>query len=246
VTALIRVVGLGVRFQFDRQGRPVTPAAARIRRHCTSAWALRAVDIEIHAGECLALIGPNGAGKSTLLRAIAGVLATDDGRVEVQGRLGTLLSVQAGLIPLLTGRESCQLLCALAGIPRRQVRARLSHLQVESGLAEAFDRPVSSYSQGMRARLGFTAIAHTHPEILLLDEVHEALDEEFRGLVQTHVGRITQDGGIVIVAGHDHEELERLAARAVLLEDGSVMADGPFEEVASGYFADGPQHTASL
>lgn len=246
MTARIRVMGLGVRFQFDRQGRPVTPAAARIRRHCTSAWGLRAMDIEIQAGECLALIGPNGAGKSTLLRAIAGVLAADEGRVEVQGRLGTLLSVQAGLIPLLTGRESCQLLCALAGMPRRRVRARLSQLQVESGLAEAFDRPVSSYSQGMRARLGFTAIALTQPNILLLDEVHEALDEEFRGIILTHVRRITQDGGIVIVAGHDHEELERLAARAVLLEDGSVMADGPFEEVAPGYFADGPQHTASL
>src|SRR5436190_7030121 len=123
VSALIRVEGLGVRFQFDRQGRPVTPAVARIRRHCTSAWGLRAVKLEIAPGECVALIGPNGAGKTTLLRAIAGVLAADEGKVEVHGRLGPLLSVEAGLVRLLTGRESCRLLCAVAGRPRGRIRA---------------------------------------------------------------------------------------------------------------------------
>jgi len=239
VSALIRVEGLGVRFQFDRQGRPVTPAVARIRRHCTSAWGLRGVELEITPGECVALIGPNGAGKTTLLRAIAGVLAADEGSLEVHGRLGTLLSVEAGLVRLLTGRESCRLLCTLAGLPRVRVRALLPELQAESGFAEAFDRPVSSYSQGMRARLGFAAIAHTEPEILLLDEVHEALDREFRELLEARVRKIARSGGIVLAAGHDHEELERLASRAVLLKDGSVSADGPFAEVADAYFRDG-------
>ena len=245
MTALIRVEGLGVRFQFDRQGRPVTPAAARIRGHCTSAWGLRGVELEIAAGECVALIGPNGAGKTTLLRAIAGVLAADEGSIEVRGRLGTLLSVDAGLVRLLTGRESCRLLCTLAGLPRAGVRALLAELQAESGLAEAFDRPVSSYSQGMRARLGFTAISHTEPEILLLDEVHEALDREFRELLEARVRKIVRGGGIVLAAGHDHEELERLASRAVLLEDGSVSADGRFTEVAHAYFRGGAQRAAT-
>jgi ABC-type polysaccharide/polyol phosphate transport system ATPase subunit len=236
VNASVRIAALGVRFRFDRQGRPVTPAAARIRRQCTSAWGLRGVDLEIGPGECVAVIGPNGAGKTTLLRVIAGVLAADEGRVEVEGRLGTLLSVEAGLVPLLTGRESCRLLCTLVGLPRRRVRALLPALQADSGLAEAFDRPVSSYSQGMRARLGFTAIAHTRPEILLLDEVHEALDRDFRDLVETRARTIVQAGGVVVAAGHDHEALERLATRAVLLEDGSVSADGTFAQVASAYF----------
>ncbi|MFL5820368.1 MAG: ABC transporter ATP-binding protein [Solirubrobacteraceae bacterium] len=239
MSALIRITGLGVRFQFDRQGRPVTPAAARIRRHCTSAWGLRGVGLEIASGECVALIGPNGAGKTTLLRAIAGVLAADEGSLEVQGRLGPLLSVDAGLVRLLTGRESCRLLCTLAGMPRARVRTLLAELPAESGLAESFDHPVSSYSQGMRARLGFTAISHTEPEILLLDEVHEALDREFRELLAARVRKVAQGGGIVLAAGHDHEELGGLASRAVLLEDGSVSADGPFAEVAHAYFREG-------
>ena len=197
------------------------------------------MELEITPGECVALIGPNGAGKTTLLRAIAGVLAADEGSLEVHGRLGTLLSVEAGLVRLLTGRESCRLLCTLAGLPRVRVRALLPELQAESGFAEAFDRPVSSYSQGMRARLGFAAIARTEPEILLLDEVHEALDREFRELLEARVRKIARNGGIVLAAGHDHEELERLASRAVLLKDGSVSADGPFAEVADAYFRDG-------
>jgi ABC-type polysaccharide/polyol phosphate transport system ATPase subunit len=239
VSALIRVVGLGVRFRFDRQGRPVTPAAARIRRGCTSAWGLRDLDLEVRPGQCMALVGPNGAGKTTLLRAIAGVLVADEGRLEVNGRLGTLLSVQAGLIPPLTGRESCRLLCALAGVPRARIRSLLPRLQVVSGLAQAFDRPVSSYSQGMRARLGFATIAHTEPEILLLDEVHEALDRDFRDQLEGEVRRITEAGGIVLTAGHDHEGLERLAPRAVVLENGSVIAEGSFAEVANAYFREG-------
>jgi lipopolysaccharide transport system ATP-binding protein len=244
VSSRIEVKALGVRFQFDRQGRPVTPAAAKIRRRCTSAWGLRGVDLVIEAGQCVALIGHNGAGKSTLLRAIAGVLAADEGSVEVRGRLGTLLSLQAGLVPLLTGRESCRLLCALAGLPRGHARSLMPQLQMRSGLGEAFDRPVSSYSQGMRARLGFASIMSTAPDILLLDEVHEALDHEFRELLGAYVTRITEDGGIVIVAGHDHEELERLAPRAVRLERGSVNADGGFADVAGHYFRDGPQEFA--
>jgi homopolymeric O-antigen transport system ATP-binding protein len=245
MSALIRIEGLGVRFQFDRQGRPVTPAAASIRGRCTSAWGLRGMDLELAPGECAALIGRNGAGKSTLLRAIAGVLAADEGSVEVRGRVGTLLSVEAGLVPALTGRESCRLLCTLAGLPRARVRALVPDLKTQSGLAHAFDRPVSSYSQGMRARLGFTAIAQIQPEILLLDEVHEALDHEFRELLEVRVSEVRQRGGIVVAAGHDHEALERLATRAVLLEGGSVSADGPFAEVAQAYFGDGAQRAAT-
>jgi lipopolysaccharide transport system ATP-binding protein len=223
---------LGVRFTFDRQQRPVTPALARLRRRCSESWGLRGVDLEIGSGESVALLGPNGAGKTTLLRAIAGVFAPDTGVVEVRGRIGSLLSVDGGLLPRLTGRENVLLLGVLAGLSRGLSRQSVEQVKERSGLDQAFERPVSSYSQGMRARLGFAVIEESQPQILLLDEVHEALDQEFRDELEARARSILASGGIVVAAGHDRAELERICERAVLLEAGRLRADGRFAEVA--------------
>jgi lipopolysaccharide transport system ATP-binding protein len=233
VSCGVVVQDLGVRFAFDRQRRPVTPALARLRRKCSSAWGLRGVTFSVEPGEGVGLIGPNGAGKTTVLRTIAGVLAPDEGRVEVRGRIGAVLSIDAGLLPRLTGRENSLLLGVLAGMTRTDVRARLPSIQERSGLGEAFDRPVASYSQGLRARLGFAVIDEAEPQVLLLDEVHEAVDHSFRAAAEERAARIRQQGGIVIAAGHDHEALGRLCDRAVAMERSTVRAIGPFDEIVT-------------
>jgi ABC-type polysaccharide/polyol phosphate transport system ATPase subunit len=226
---------LGVHFFFDRQSRVVTPALARLRRRGDDLWGIRDVTFSIGAGEGVALLGPSGAGKSTLLRAVAGVLPSDGGRVEVQGRVASLLSIDAGLMPGLTGRENCLLLGVLAGLTRRQARRALPEIQERTSLGEEFDHPVSSYSQGMRARLGFAVADEIAPDILLLDEVHEAVDHEFRVIVEERARTILGEGGIVMAAGHDHQLLERLCSRALLLRAGTVAADGEFEQVRRAY-----------
>jgi len=226
---------LGVRFLLDRQSRPVTPTVARVRRHVTEVWALRDVTLSFAAGEAVALLGPSGAGKTTLLRAIAGVLPADTGRLDVKGRVGALLSTAAGLIGLLTGRENALLLGVLAGLSRAESRGAVEDVKRRSGLGDAFERPVASYSQGMRARLGFVALESTPLDILVLDEVHEALDHEFRGRVERRAREIVASGGIVVVAGHDHPLLKTLCSRAVLLAGGSVVADGEFDAVRRSY-----------
>jgi ABC-type polysaccharide/polyol phosphate transport system ATPase subunit len=235
VSARIRLDGLGVRYQFDRQRRPVTPVAARLRRRVSVEWGLRGVSLRVDAGEAIALIGHNGAGKTTLLRAMAGVLAPEEGTVEVHGTVGPLLSTGGGLMPQLTGRESARLLGVLAGLSRRAAGTGLDEIAARSALGRAFARPVSTYSEGMRARLGFTVVERIDPQVLLLDEVHEALDLEFREAIEGRVESILRDGGAVVAAGHDHELLSRLCDRAILLDDGALRADGPFEEVAAGH-----------
>jgi ABC-type polysaccharide/polyol phosphate transport system ATPase subunit len=233
--SLILAENLGVRFLFDRQRNVISPTLARLRRHGSETWGLRDVSFAIGAGEGVALIGPSGSGKTTLLRTIAGVLLADSGRIEIQGRVASLLSIEAGLLSVLTGRENAQLLAVLAGLSRRQSRATLNEIKTRSGLGSRFEHPVSSFSQGMRARLGFAAADAVDPEILLLDEVHEALDHEFRATVEERAGSILAAGGIVVAAGHDHPMLERLCGRAFLMSNGSLLADGDFAEVQAAY-----------
>jgi ABC-type polysaccharide/polyol phosphate transport system ATPase subunit len=229
---------LGIRFLFDRQSRVVTTTTARLRRRGSESWGLRDVTFELEPGEAVALIGPSGSGKTTLLRTIAGVLTPDRGRIEVEGQVASLLSIDAGLMPVLTGRENARLLGVLAGLTRVEARRRLRAVQERTGLGDEFDRPVSSYSQGMRARLGFAVAEQAEPSILLLDEVHEALDHEFRTIVEERAAETVNEGGIVVAAGHDHPMLERLCTRALLLEDGRLVGDGPFTAVQAAYLGE--------
>jgi ABC-type polysaccharide/polyol phosphate transport system ATPase subunit len=215
--------GIGVRFQFDRQRRPVTPYAARVRRGCSTAWGLRGVDLEVAPGERVALTGPNGAGKTTLLRVLAGILPADEGELRVEGRTASLLSVLSGLTSALTGAENALLLGVLAGLDRRTARRALPSIRDRSGLGPAFERPVGTWSQGMRARLGVAVAEESGPEVLLLDEVIEALDEDFRRRLADRARAIAAEGGIVVVAGHDRDELSRLTSREIVLGGGAIV-----------------------
>jgi ABC-type polysaccharide/polyol phosphate transport system ATPase subunit len=235
VTATIEARRLGIRFLFDRERRVVTPTLARLRRRGSEAWGLYGLDLSIGPGEGVALIGRSGSGKTTLLRTVAGILVPDEGSIEVHGRVGSLLSTDAGVMSVLTGRENALLRAVLVGIPRAEAREALDEIKERTGLGSYFERPVSSYSQGMRARLGFAVAERASPEILLLDEVHEALDHEFRRIVVERAHAIIDEGGIVVAAGHGHEMLERFCRRALWLEKGDVRADGRFAEVRSAY-----------
>jgi homopolymeric O-antigen transport system ATP-binding protein len=233
---VITVQGLGIRFHFDRHRRVVTPNAARLRGATSITWGLRNVTFSASPGEGVALIGPSGSGKTTTLRVLAGVYSPDEGNVLVLGRVGSLLSIEAGLLSLLTGRENALLLGVLGGLSRKGSKRALESVKERSGLGDAFEYPVSAYSQGMRARLGFAVAEEAEPRILLLDEVHEALDHEFRTIVQERARALVDAGGIVVATGHDHPLLERLCNRAIYLDKGSIRADGPFSTVQSIYF----------
>ena len=233
----VRAEGVGVEYLFDRQQQTVSPTMARFRRRGDVTWALRDVSFSVAAGEAIALLGASGSGKSTLLRTIAGVLDPDTGRMDVDGRVGSLLSVQAGVMAMLTGRENTLLLGVLAGRSPAWARDQTEAVAEASGLGKHYDHLVASYSQGMRARLGLAIMERTEPAILLLDEIHEALDHEFRDHVERYARGLLERGGIVIATGHDHHMLERFSSRAVLLEHGALKEDGDFHEVQRHYLA---------
>jgi ABC-type polysaccharide/polyol phosphate transport system ATPase subunit len=235
--AHIRCEDVGVRFQLDRARNVVTPAYARLVRSGETVWGLEAATLEVKPGEAIALVGRSGSGKTTLLRVLAGVLPADRGTLTISGRIGSLLAIDAGLLGRLTGTENAVLLSVLAGMTRKQAAQALPRIREVSGLGAAFERPVSAWSQGMRARLGFAVADCMQPDILLLDEVHEALDHEFRAVIEERAHALKLDGGIVVAAGHDHGLLERVCERAVLIQDGRVVDDGPVDRVAGDYVA---------
>jgi len=229
--------GLGIEFLFDRHMRVVTPGEARLRGRGLTTWGLRDLSFQIRAGQGTALIGPSGSGKTTLLRVLARVYTPDVGRIEIHGRVASLLSIDAGLLSLLTGRENALLLGVLSGLSRRASTRALDAVKERSKLGDAFERPVLTYSQGMRARLGLAVAEEREPQILVLDEVHEALDHEFRHFLQERARAIVDAGGIVIAAGHDHAMLASLCSHALWLDSGTLRAHGLFEDVQPRYLA---------
>jgi lipopolysaccharide transport system ATP-binding protein len=235
----IDLASVAVQFEFDRLRRVTTPVLRRIRRVRATAWGLRGVTLAIEPGEAVAVVGATGSGKTTLLRVIAGVIPPDEGRADVRGQVGALLATGAGVQLFLTGRENAELLGVLAGLGFREVRERMEAIAGLAKLGDAFDRPVHTYSEGMRARLGFAVIQMIDTRILLLDEVFEALDHEFRAKVEAYGRDVRSRGGIVVAAGHDHAALERLCPRAVWLDGGHVEREGSFAEVVAEYRAGG-------
>lgn len=235
---MISAERVGVQFHFDRHRRVVTPNAARFRSDTSSTWGLHGVSFSASGSEGIALIGRSGSGKTTMLRLLAGVYVPDEGRLRVRGPVASLLSIDAGLLSLLTGRENALVLGVLGGLSRREAKLSLDWVKERSGLSDAFEYPVSAYSQGMRARLGFAVAEKIEPRILLLDEVHEALDHEFRSIVQERARSLVAAGGVVVATGHDHPLLEQLCSRAIYLVHGSIAADGPFRDVQRTYLED--------
>jgi ABC-type polysaccharide/polyol phosphate transport system ATPase subunit len=235
---MIEAHGVGIRFLFDRQRRVVTSASARLHRAGSESWGLRDVSFAIGPGQGVALLGRSGSGKTSLLRLITGIYHPDRGRIAVRGGVASLLSVDAGLLPMLTGRENALHLGVLGGLSRTRSKAALEQVKERSGLGDYFERPVSSYSQGMRARLGFAVADEADPRIMVLDEVHEALDHEYREILEARARELVSQGGVVVAAGHDHPMLARLCDRAMYLSNGSLVAEGPFDAVRKRYLSE--------
>ena len=203
-------------------------------------WALRDVSFEVAQGEVLGVIGRNGAGKSTLLKVLTRITAPTEGRAEIRGRVGSLLEVGTGFHPELTGRENIYLNGAILGMKRREIQAKLPEIVEFSGVAKFLDTPVKRYSSGMYVRLAFSVAAHLEPEILLVDEVLAVGDAEFQARCLGRMEDFGATGRTVLFVSHNMQAVAQLCDRALLLDGGSVVLDGPSEKVVAHYL----QHTA--
>lgn len=200
-------------------------------------WGLKDVSFSLRAGETLGIIGSNGAGKSTLLRMIAGIIAPDRGKLWREPQMtASLLALNAGLKPELSGRENAIISGLLLGMKRHEINALLEEIRAFSGLEEFFERPVGTYSTGMRARLGFAVAINADPDVLLIDEVLGVGDHNFKAKSHAAIKEKIRTNKTVVLVSHSMEAIRSLSDRVLWLHQGTSIACGEPDYVINGYF----------
>ncbi len=198
-------------------------------------WALKDVSFEVKQGEVVGIIGRNGAGKSTLLKILSRITEPTEGRVELRGRVGSLLEVGTGFHPELTGHENIYLYGAILGMDRWEITRKFDEIVAFAELEKFIDTPVKKYSSGMYMRLAFAVAAHLEPEILLVDEVLAVGDAAFQKKCLGKMGDVSREGRTVLFVSHNMSAILNLAPKALLLQAGSVLIEGAVESVVSFY-----------
>jgi ABC-type polysaccharide/polyol phosphate transport system ATPase subunit len=207
----------------------------RRRTHATVLTALHDLDLDVPPGEAIGIVGQNGSGKSTLLKVLAGIIPPDAGSVEMGGTVASMLELGAGFHPDFSGRENVFMNGAIHGLSTKQVAARFDEIVAFAEVREFIDMPVRTYSSGMSMRLAFAVAAHVDADVLLLDEVLAVGDEAFQRKCLARIFEFRRSGGTLVFVSHDPGAVERVCDRAVLMNHGHVMADGPPADVLADY-----------
>lgn len=236
------VEGLGKQYRRYHQDRPWTLQEVFQRgfhrmKPAEYFWALREVTMAVAPGRTVGIIGGNGAGKSTLLRLIGGVGRPDEGRVAVHGAVDALLDLGAGFHPDLTGRENVFISGVINGLTRREVANYFDSIVGFAELSEFIDSPLRTYSTGMQMRLAFAVATHTHPQVLLIDEVLAVGDFAFQRKCLERITQFRAEGCTIILVSHDTSLVAKMCDEALWLHAGRVIAHGPAYEVAARYIA---------
>src|SRR6202034_1524159 len=201
-------------------------------------WALRDLSFSVKESETVAIIGRNGAGKSTLLKILSRITEPTEGRVRLRGRVASLLEVGTGFHPELTGRENIFLNGSILGMSKAEIKRKFDEIVAFSEVEKFLDTPVKRYSSGMYVRLAFAVAAHLEPEILIVDEVLAVGDAEFQRKCLGKMRDVSRAGRTVLFVSHNLAAVRTLCSRALLLQNGRIVADSGAATVVSAYMAD--------
>ena len=219
----------------SRLSRKAAPGTGRR----TEVHAVKGVSLVLHEGESVGIVGSNGSGKSSLVTALSGLIELADGEVLATSR-PAVLGVGAALNKRLSGRRNIMLGLLALGLTRDEINKRMPAIIKFSGLADSIDRPMKTYSSGMRARLAFTIATEVAPDILIIDEALSVGDRRFRARAAQRIEDIREAAGSIIVISHNLAEVASMCTRVIWLEEGRVVADGDADEVLPAYEAANP------
>jgi lipopolysaccharide transport system ATP-binding protein len=206
-------------------------------------WALRDISFEVTPGEVVGIIGRNGAGKSTLLKILSRITEPTAGRIELRGRVASLLEVGTGFHPELSGRENIFLNGAILGMSRAEIRRKFDEIVTFAEVEQFLDTPVKHYSSGMYVRLAFAVAAHLEPEILIVDEVLAVGDVAFQKKCIGKMQAVShEEGRTVLFVSHNLAVIQSLCKRCLLLEHGSLAREGTPGEAIGHYLNEQAQN----
>jgi lipopolysaccharide transport system ATP-binding protein len=198
-------------------------------------WALKDISFEIKRGEVVGIIGRNGAGKSTLLKILSRITEPTTGRVEIDGRVASLLEVGTGFHPELSGRENIYLNGAVMGMSRAEITRRFDEIVSFAEVEKFLDTPVKRYSSGMYVRLAFAVAAHLEPEILIVDEVLAVGDAEFQKKCLGRMRTVSSEGRTILFVSHNLMAVRTLCMRGIVLKDGLEVFNGSVSDAVDTY-----------
>ena len=205
------------------------PVPRQYRKEDVQPSGVRNISLEVNQGEVLGIIGRNGSGKSTLLKMMAGVFPPDSGTIATRGSVSLLAGVGVGFHKELTGRENAYLYGALMGRTTEQIDELIEEIQSFAELDHHFDRPIRTYSSGMKSRLGISVATAFKPDLLLIDEVLGVGDASFRKKSEKRVKDMISESGTVVIVSHSLGMLKTICDRIIVLDSGSVLHEGDVE-----------------
>jgi len=224
---VIKFESVTKRFSFQTQKtlRGFIPALIKGEKIATDFTALNDISFDIKKGESVGIIGSNGSGKSTILKLIAGIMTPTDGQIFVQGRVSPLIDLDAGFHSNFTGRENIYINGALLGLSQKEIDAQFQNILDFSCLQDFIDQPIKKYSSGMYMRLGFSIAIHTHPEILLIDEILSVGDNEFQQKCLKKMKNIQQSGVTIVFVSHNLNQIKEFCPRTLLIDHSKLICD---------------------
>ena len=213
----------------------ITQSTIRNLDNPNTIWALKDVSFEVNQGEVVGIIGRNGAGKSTLLKILSKITEPTSGRVELRGRVGSLLEVGTGFHPELTGHENIYLYGAILGMDRWEVTRKFDEIVAFAEVEKFIDTPVKRYSSGMYMRLAFAVAAYLEPDLLVVDEVLAVGDARFWSKSIKRMRELNNQGMTILLVSHNMWLIQTLCSRAILLDKGRIRNEGNPLNVIKAY-----------
>lgn len=227
----IRLTNVSKRYTIHHEKPTLVERLARGRDE--EFWALKDINLTIKKGERVGIIGPNGSGKTTLLKIIAGITTPTSGTVETNGKIVSLIDLEAGFHPDLTGEQNIYLNGMLLGMSKYDITKKLDTIIGFADIGQFIDVPLFTYSSGMKLRLGFSIAIHSDADILLLDEGLSFGDENFRRKARRTLFSAEFKSKAIIMVYHDQNSLQKQCPRTIIMNKGSVVFDG---EIQSGTY----------
>ncbi len=198
-------------------------------------WALKNINLRINKGERVGIVGPNGSGKTTLLKIITGITTPTSGEVRTEGKIVSLIDLEAGFHPEMTGIQNIFLNGMIVGMTKDEIEIKLSKIIAFAGIGKFIDTPLYTYSSGMKLRLGFAIAAHSEPDIILLDENMAVGDSQFQEKSRRKIREFCDRGVAAVIATHSLTFLESMCKRAILLQKGKICLDSSAREIVRLY-----------